>query len=339
MRSPVYLPTRKIDRVSLRLYDSKTRAVRDFVPVDAGKASMYVCGITVQGPPHIGHMRVAVAFDVVRRWLLRSGYDVTLIRNVTDIDAKILTKAAEHGVDWWKWAYRYELVGTRAYNTLGVLPPSYEPRATGHITEMIEMMGELIERGHAYESGGDVYFDVRSWDRYGELSGTKIDDLQADDDTDSDSKKRDPRDFALWKAYKDSEPRSASWPTPWGRGRPGWHLECSAMARRYLGSKFDIHGGGIDLRFPHHENEIAQSCAAGDEFAQFWMHNAWVTVRGQKMGTRSLLPAGTLEAFQGRGKLRPKPCSAAQQLFVRYRPHGNAGMIPHPPGPGALAEL
>lgn len=253
------------------------------MPVEPGKVSMYVCGITVQGPPHIGHMRVAVAFDVVRRWLMRSGYDVTFIRNVTDIDDKILDKAAEHGVDWWKWAYRYELVGTAAYDTLGVLPPSYEPRATGHIPEMIELMGELIDRGHAYVSDGDVYFDVKSWPRYGELTGMKVDELQPADDTDTDTRKRDPRDFALWKAYKQSEPRTASWPTPWGRGRPGWHLECSAMARRYLGAQFDIHGGGIDLRFPHHENEIAQSCAAGDEFAQFWMHNAWVTLAGEKM--------------------------------------------------------
>ncbi|WP_153504002.1 cysteine--tRNA ligase [Cumulibacter manganitolerans] len=271
--------------MSLRLYDSRTRAVRDFVPDRAGEVSMYVCGITVQGPPHIGHMRVAVAFDVVRRWLTRSGYDVTMIRNVTDIDDKILIKAAEHDVDWWKWAYRYELVATDAYNTLGVLPPSYEPRATGHITEMIDLIGQLIERGHAYASGGDVYFDVHSWPRYGELTGTKVDELQPAGDTDAaaEAKKRDPRDFALWKGYKSSEPESASWPTPWGRGRPGWHLECSAMARRYLGPRFDIHGGGIDLRFPHHENEIAQSCAAGDDFAQYWMHNAWVTLAGEKM--------------------------------------------------------
>ncbi|WP_134323725.1 cysteine--tRNA ligase [Cumulibacter soli] len=269
--------------MSLRLFDSKNRAVRDFVPVEPGKVSMYVCGITVQGPPHIGHMRVAVAFDVVRRWLIRTGYDVTMIRNVTDIDDKILIKAAEHNDDWWKWAYRYELVATAAYNTLGVLPPSYEPRATGHITEMIDLIAELIDRGHAYESGGDVYFDVASWPRYGELTGMKVDELQPAADTDNDSKKRDVRDFALWKGQKASEPASASWPTPWGRGRPGWHLECSAMARRYLGSGFDIHGGGIDLRFPHHENEIAQSCAAGDEFAQYWMHNAWVTLAGEKM--------------------------------------------------------
>ena len=269
--------------MSLRLFDSKTRAVRDFVPVVPGKVSMYVCGITVQGPPHIGHMRVAVAFDVVRRWLTRSGYEVTMIRNVTDIDDKILLKAAEHHDEWWKWAYRYELVATDAYNTLGVLPPSYEPRATGHITEMIELMRELIDRGHAYTSGGDIYFDVASWQRYGELTGMKVDELQSAGDTESDSKKKDPRDFALWKGQKPAEPASASWPTPWGPGRPGWHLECSAMARRYLGSKFDIHGGGIDLRFPHHENEIAQSAAAGDDFAQYWMHNAWVTLAGEKM--------------------------------------------------------
>lgn len=269
--------------MSLRLFDSKNRAARDFVPVEPGKVAMYVCGITVQGPPHIGHMRGAVAFDVVRRWLQRSGYEVTMVRNVTDIDDKILLKAAEHNDDWWKWAYRYELVATDAYNTLGVLPPSYEPRATGHITEMIELMRELIDAGHAYTSGGDIYFDVASWPRYGELTGMKVDELQPAGDTDNDAKKKDPRDFALWKGQKPSEAPSASWPTPWGRGRPGWHLECSAMARRYLGSKFDIHGGGIDLRFPHHENEIAQSAAAGDDFAQYWMHNAWVTLAGEKM--------------------------------------------------------
>ena len=244
---------------------------------------MYICGITVQGPPHIGHMRFAVAFDILRRWMTREGYDVTLVRNVTDIDDKILTKSAEAGVDWWKFAYTNERICTSAYDVLGNLPPSYEPRATGHMTEMIELMQKLIDRGHAYAVDGDVYFDVRSWPAYGELTGQKLDELQPAADTDTDERKKDPRDFALWKSYKDSEPQTASWPTPWGRGRPGWHLECSAMARRYLGAAFDIHGGGIDLRFPHHENELAQSSAAGDDFAAYWMHNGWVTKGGQKM--------------------------------------------------------
>jgi cysteinyl-tRNA synthetase len=269
--------------VSLRLYDTAARAVRDFTPLRAGQASMYVCGLTVQGPPHIGHVRAALAFDVLRRWLTASRLEVTYIRNVTDIDDKILAKAAEHGVPWWAWAYTNELACTRAYDVLGVLPPTYEPRATGHIPDMIELMQRLIDRGHAYAVDGDVYFDVRSFPEYGSLTGQKLEDLQPAADTDTDERKRDPRDFALWKAHKPGEPGTAAWATPWGRGRPGWHLECSAMAERYLGPEFDIHGGGLDLRFPHHENEQAQSRAAGDGFAQYWMHNGWVTLGGEKM--------------------------------------------------------
>jgi cysteinyl-tRNA synthetase len=269
--------------VSLRLYDTAARAVRDFTPMRAGRASMYVCGLTVQGRPHIGHVRSALAFDVLRRWLTVGGLDVTYVRNVTDIDDKILAKAAAHGVPWWAWAYENERACTRAYDVLGVLPPTYEPRATGHIPEMVELMQRLIERGHAYAAEGDVYFDVRSFPAYGELTGQKLDDLQSAADTETDDRKRDTRDFALWKAHKDGEPESASWNTPWGRGRPGWHLECSAMVGKYLGAEFDIHGGGLDLRFPHHENEQAQSRAAGDAFARFWMHNGWVTLGGEKM--------------------------------------------------------
>jgi cysteinyl-tRNA synthetase len=269
--------------VSLRLYDTAAHAVRDFTPLRAGQASVYVCGLTVQGRPHIGHVRAALAFDVLRRWLTESGLDVTYIRNVTDIDDKILAKAVEHGIPWWAWAYENERACTRAYDVLGVLPPSYEPRATGHIPEMVALMERLIERGHAYAVDGDVYFDVRSFPAYGALTGHKLDDLQSAADTETDDRKRDPRDFALWKAHKDGEPDTASWPTPWGRGRPGWHLECSAMAGRYLGAEFDIHGGGLDLRFPHHENEQAQSRAAGDGFAQYWLHNGWVTLGGEKM--------------------------------------------------------
>jgi cysteinyl-tRNA synthetase len=269
--------------VSLRLYDTAAHAVRDFTPLRAGQASVYVCGLTVQGPPHIGHVRSALAFDVLRRWLTQSGLDVTYVRNITDIDDKILAKADAHGVPWWAWAYENERAVTRAYDVLGILPPTYEPRATGHVPEMVTLMERLIERGHAYAADGDVYFDVRSFPDYGTLTGQKLDDLQPAADTESDDRKRDPRDFALWKAHKDGEPETASWPTPWGRGRPGWHLECSAMVGRYLGSDFDIHGGGLDLRFPHHENEQAQSRAAGDGFARYWLHHGWVTQGGEKM--------------------------------------------------------
>ncbi|TKJ20014.1 cysteine--tRNA ligase [Blastococcus sp. CCUG 61487] len=269
--------------MSLRLYDTAARAVRDFTPLRAGQASVYVCGLTVQGPPHIGHVRAALAFDVLRRWLTHSGFEVTYVRNVTDIDDKILAKSAEHGVPWWAWAYDNELAATRALDVLGVLPPTYEPRATGHIPEMVELMERLIERGHAYAVDGDVYFDVRSFPEYGALTGQKLENLEPAADTDSDERKRDPRDFALWKASKPGDPETASWATPWGRGRPGWHLECSAMAGKYLGAEFDIHGGGLDLRFPHHENEQAQSRAAGDGFARYWLHNGWVTLGGEKM--------------------------------------------------------
>ncbi|MGX5657530.1 cysteine--tRNA ligase [Geodermatophilus nigrescens] len=270
--------------MSLRLYDTAARAVRDFTPLRAGQASMYVCGLTVQGPPHVGHVRAALVFDVLRSWLEHgSGLDVTLVRNVTDIDDKILTKAAEHGVEWWAWAYENELACTRAYDVLGVRPPTYEPRATGHVPDMVGLIERLIERGHAYAVDGDVYFDVRSFPEYGALTRQRLADLEPAGDTDTDDRKRDPRDFALWKAHKPGEPETAAWPTPWGRGRPGWHLECSAMAGRYLGPDFDVHGGGLDLRFPHHENEQAQSRAAGDGFARYWMHNGWVTLGGEKM--------------------------------------------------------
>lgn len=269
--------------MSLRLYDTAARAVRDFTPLRAGQASLYVCGLTVQGPPHVGHIRAAVSFDVLRRWLDASGYDVTYVRNVTDIDDKILAKADERGLPWWAWAFLNERACTRAYDVLGVLPPTYEPRATGHVPEMVELMQRLVDGGHAYAVDGDVYFDVRSFPEYGALTGQRLENLEPAADTDTDERKRDPRDFALWKGHKPGEPESASWATPWGRGRPGWHLECSAMAGKYLGAEFDIHGGGLDLRFPHHENEQAQSRAAGDGFARYWMHNGWVTLGGEKM--------------------------------------------------------
>ncbi len=269
--------------MTLRLHDSMTRSVRDFVPLEPGKASIYLCGATVQAPPHIGHIRGAVNFDILQRWLTHTGLDVTFVRNVTDIDDKILAKSAENGREWWAWAALNEAAFTRAYDALGCLRPTYEPHATGHIPEMIELMQRLIDSGHAYAVAGDVYFDVRSFASYGSLSGQKLAQMHPAGDVDGESRKRDLLDFALWKGVKPSEPASASWDTPWGRGRPGWHLECSAMATRYLGPAFDIHGGGLDLIFPHHENEIAQSVGAGDEFAQFWLHNAWLTIGGEKM--------------------------------------------------------
>ncbi len=268
-----------------RLYDSATQAVRDLVTVVPGQVSIYHCGLTVQSAPHVGHIRKEVVFDVLRRWLTHLGYQVTVVANVTDIDDKILTKSAQEGVPWWAHAYRFERELHHAYAALGCLPPTYEPRATGHIPEMIELITELIGRGHAYpaaDGSGDVYFDVRSWPEYGRLSRQRIEDMEPAADSEPRGK-RDPRDFALWKGHKSTEPVTASWPSPWGRGRPGWHLECSAMAGKYLGDEFDIHGGGIDLRFPHHENELAQSTAAGRPFARYWMHNAWVTAAGEKM--------------------------------------------------------
>ena len=271
--------------MALRLYDSAARETRDFVPLQAGTVGIYLCGATVQAPPHIGHIRSGVAFDVLQRWLLASDYEVTFVRNVTDIDDKILARSHEARVAWWAWATMHERAFSEAYDVLGCLPPTHEPRATGHVTEMVELMQTLVDAGHAYAPGdqqGDVYFDVRSWPRYGELSGQRLDDMEHAGDADPRGK-RDPRDFALWKGHKPEEPATASWPTPWGAGRPGWHLECSAMAGKYLGDTFDIHGGGLDLRFPHHENELAQSAAAGRGFARYWMHNAWVTTSGEKM--------------------------------------------------------
>jgi cysteinyl-tRNA synthetase len=290
--------------VALRLYDTAARAVRDFVPLEEGKAGIYVCGLTVQSEPHVGHVRSAVNFDVLRRWLLTSGYDVTFIRNITDIDDKILIKAAEQHRPWYNLAYDMKRELDKAYEALHVLPPTYEPAATGHIPEMVELISALIERGHAYaaeDGSGDVYFDVRSWPSYGELTRQNVDEMEAAEDADPRGK-RDPRDFALWKGHKESEPETASWPAPWGRGRPGWHIECSAMAEKYLGSGFDIHGGGVDLRFPHHENEQAQSRAAGHPFASYWMHNAWITTSGEKMSKslgNSLLVPNVLERARG----------------------------------------
>jgi len=291
--------------VSFRLYDSARRAVVEFQPLRPGEVSIYCCGATVQSAPHLGHVRKEVNFDVLRRWLEYSGLRVTMLSNITDIDDKILAKSAEAGQPWWAHAFRFEGAFHEAFRALGVRRPTYEPRATGHVPEMIELMRVLIERGNAYpaaDGSGDVYFDVKSWPAYGELSGMKVDEMAPAEDADPRGK-RDPRDFALWKGHKDGDPESASWETPWGRGRPGWHLECSAMAGKYLGDAFDIHGGGIDLRFPHHENELAQSRAAGRPFASYWMHNAWVTMAGEKMSkslgnTADVLSA--VERFGGR---------------------------------------
>jgi cysteinyl-tRNA synthetase len=296
--------------VSIRLYDTATQQLRDFVPVTEGKAGIYVCGLTTQGAPHIGHVRFAVAFDILRRWLTHGhDFEVTLVRNVTDIDDKILAKSAEAGAPWWAWSYANERATNDALDLLGVLPPTYEPRATGHMTEMHEIMAILIDKGHAYaarDGSGDVYFDVLSYPAYGELTHQRIDDMESAVDADPRGK-RDPRDFALWKGHKVGEPETASWPTAYGQGRPGWHLECSAMARKYLGDTFDIHGGGVDLRFPHHENEQAQSRAAGFGFANYWLHNAWVTMGGEKMG-KSL----------GNALLVSEITKVARPLVVRY---------------------
>ncbi|GAB07185.1 cysteinyl-tRNA synthetase [Gordonia amarae NBRC 15530] len=264
--------------VTLRLFDSAAREVRDFVPYRDGLASIYLCGATVQGVPHIGHVRSGIAFDVLRRWLAYGGLDVLFVRNVTDIDDKILRKAAEAGRPWWEWAATHEREFTSAYDALGVLPPSAEPRATGFVTQMVEYMQRIIDRGHGYAADGNVYFDVRNLPDYGALSGHRLEDVHQGESVGTG--KRDPRDFTLWKAAKPGEP---SWPTPWGPGRPGWHLECTAMATSLLGERFDIHCGGMDLIFPHHENEIAQARGAGDGFANYWLHNGWVTMGGEKM--------------------------------------------------------
>jgi cysteine--tRNA ligase len=292
---------------SLRLYNSMTQKVEPIAPtITPGSVSIYLCGATVQGSPHIGHMRSSLVFDVMRRWLEHNGTEVRLIRNVTDIDDKILAKSSEAGLPWWQWAQIHEREFTKAYESLGIAPPTYEPRATGHIPEMIDLVQKLIDKGHAYVSkSGSVYFDVSSFPEYGQLTHQE-DAVGADNRNQNQDKqtafyssgildeKRDPKDFALWKAAKAEETEDASWDSPWGRGRPGWHLECSAMAHRYLGSTFDIHGGGIDLRFPHHENELAQSRAAGWDSARLWVHNAGSQCLGDHQGREDEQVAGKL---------------------------------------------
>ncbi len=275
--------------MTLRLYDTRAQQLRDFVPLDSENITMYVCGPTVQSGPHIGHVRAALSFDLLRRWLAHSYGRVTFVRNVTDIDDKVLDNATD-AEPWWALAYRMEQEFAAAYAGVGILPPTYEPRATGSIPQMQDLIAALIERGHAYpapDGSGDVYFDVRSWAQYGALTHQSVDAMEAQEEgpepVEGPRGKRNPQDFALWKGAKPGEPADASWDSPWGAGRPGWHIECSAMSKRYLGAEFDIHGGGLDLRFPHHENELAQSTAAGDAFARYWVHNGLVTVNGQKM--------------------------------------------------------
>ncbi|CAN7427396.1 cysteine--tRNA ligase [Microbacterium foliorum] len=270
--------------MTLRLYDTRAQQLRDFVPLDPENVTMYVCGPTVQSGPHIGHVRAALSFDLLRRWLTHRYGRVTFVRNVTDIDDKVLANATDTE-PWWALAYRMEQEFTAAYAGVGILPPTYEPRATASVPQMQEIIATLIDRGHAYpapDGSGDVYFDVRSWSDYGSLTNQSIDAMEAAEDADPRGK-RTPQDFALWKGAKADEQADATWQSPWGAGRPGWHIECSAMSKRYLGPEFDIHGGGLDLRFPHHENELAQSTAAGDRFARYWVHNGLVTVGGQKM--------------------------------------------------------
>ena len=356
--------------MTLRFYDTASAEVRDFVPLVPGKVSLYYCGATVQGMPHVGHIRSAIAFDQLTRWLQYRGFRVTAVRNVTDIDDKILAKsAASFGADfedepgalrneeWWALAYRYEQEFLKAYDTLGVSRPTYEPRATGHIPEMHALIQQLIDRGHAYpalDDSGDVYFDVRSWSKYGSLTRQKLDDMQGAPDADPRGKK-DPRDFALWKGYKDGEPTTASWSSPWGAGRPGWHLECSAMVTKYLGTEFDIHGGGLDLRFPHHENEMAQSQAAGHGFANFWMHNGMVTYAGEKMSKSigntvspaemlELAPARVVRYYLGQAQYRSvldyQPTSLQEAAAAVERIDGflsRASRVLPDPGPDASA--
>ncbi|HYN95287.1 MAG TPA: cysteine--tRNA ligase [Pilimelia sp.] len=291
--------------MTLRLYDTATRSVRDFTPRVPGKVGVYLCGLTVQAGPHIGHLRSGVNYDVLRRWLTHGGLDVTLIRNITDIDDKVLAAATTAGKPFWSIAYANERVLARTYAALGVLPPTYEPRATGHIPDMHELIKVLIDKGHAYPAAdgcGDVYFDVRSYADYGALSGQRPDAMEPSADGPARAK-RSPLDFALWKGAKPDEPRDATWPSPWGIGRPGWHIECSAMCWRYLGDEFDIHGGGLDLTFPHHENEVAQSHAAGLGFARYWVHHGLLNLGSSKM-SKSLGNVITLESLAASG-IRP----------------------------------
>jgi len=267
--------------MTLKIYNTMTRRREEFVPQHPGKVGMYACGVTVYDLSHIGHARAMVVFDVIQRYLRTLGYAVTFVRNYTDIDDKIINRAHEEGVAWNVISERYIEEFDRDMAALGIQIPEYTPRATDHIPEMLAMVSALIERGHAYEVEGDVYFDVSSFRQYGKLSGKDTESLQSGARVDVDDRKRSPLDFALWKAAKPGEP---FWESPWGHGRPGWHIECSAMSQKYLGETFDIHGGGMDLVFPHHENEIAQAeCTTGKPFARYWLHNGFVNIDKEKM--------------------------------------------------------
>ena len=274
--------------MSLRLYDTRTRTTRPLQRLVAGQVGVYVCGPTVQAPPHVGHLRSAIALDVLHRWLLASGDRVTFVRNVTDVDDKIIHDAAHEDEPWWALATRQTRAFTQAYDAVQVLPPTAAPRVTGHLPQIIALIETILGRGQAYESGGDVYLSVRSSPGYGSLSGQNPDQLKVTDKTVAHGhtgEKRDPLDFALWKAAKEGEP---SWPSPWGQGRPGWHIECSAMAVEHLGETFDLHAGGVDLVFPRHENELAQSTAAGHGFANHWLHHGLVVLAGGEKMSKSL---------------------------------------------------
>ena len=266
----------------LQIYNSLTNKKETFKPLVEGEATLYVCGMTVYDYCHLGHARVLVAFDVVFRYLQARGYDVTYVRNITDIDDKIITRANENKEDFQVLTERFIDAMHEDERALGVLPPSIEPKATENIPQIIAMIETLIEKGHAYVGdSGDVYYDVASFPEYGKLSGRKIEDLRAGERIAVDESKRDPLDFVLWKPAKADEP---AWESPWGNGRPGWHIECSAMSTSILGNSFDIHGGGHDLQFPHHENEIAQSEACtGEHLANYWMHNGFIRINDEKM--------------------------------------------------------
>jgi cysteinyl-tRNA synthetase len=299
--------------VTLRVYNTMARAKEDFVPREEGKVSIYTCGPTVYNHIHIGNARTFLSFDVIRRYLEYRGFDVTFVQNITDVDDKIIRQANKEGVEAAEIARRYTDAFLKAMSDLGVEPPSAQPRATETIPQMIAMVQRLIDRGHAYVIDGDVYFSVRSFAGYGKLSGRDIDELESGSRVDVDERKADPLDFALWKSAKPGEPH---WPSPWGEGRPGWHLECSVMSEMELGLPFDIHGGATDLIFPHHENELAQSEAAtGTQFVKYWMHGGLLQVDSEKMSKslgNFLLLRDVLETY-------PAPVVRLLMLQTHYR--------------------
>jgi cysteinyl-tRNA synthetase len=285
----------------LKIYNSLTKEKQTFEPIEPGKVRMYVCGMTVYDYCHVGHARVLVVFDVVYRYLQQLGYDVTYVRNITDIDDKIIRRAIENGEEYGALTERFIEAMHEDARAIGVLQPDIEPKATDNINEILEMISTLEQKSIAYGAdNGDVYYSVKAFPEYGKLSHKKLEDLQAGSRVEVDEAKRDPLDFVLWKAAKPDEP---SWDSPWGKGRPGWHIECSAMSTRFLGNHFDIHGGGLDLQFPHHENEIAQSeGCTGEHFVNYWMHNGFVRINEEKM-SKSLGNFFTLrevlERYQG----------------------------------------